>query len=138
MFYEFITAPPLRLQNYIVIVLKIGQDLPFLDLKLTFYFSSFYFGPVHVHLSKSLILKFILIMHNFYPEKKIQAKLILILNCLRSLIQNIFLTNFTSFTSWLVLLTRSNEETTYESKISCYFWPKKTSFQNTFWFKIFG
>ena len=56
MFYEFTTAPPVRLQNYIVIVLKIGQDLPSLDLKLTF-FSSFYLGPVHVHLSKFLISK---------------------------------------------------------------------------------
>ena len=68
MFYEFTTAPPLRLQNYIVIVLKIGQDLPSLDLKLTF-FSSFYFGPVHVHLFKFLISKLILIIHNFYPGK---------------------------------------------------------------------
>ena len=73
MFYEFTTAPPLRLQNYIVIVLKIDQDLPSLDLKLTF-FSSFYFGPVHVHLSKFFNYKTYPDYSQLLSRKNIQEK----------------------------------------------------------------
>ena len=127
MFYEFTTAPPIRLQNYIVIVLKIGQDLPFWDLKLTF-FSSFYLGPVHVHLSKFLISKTYPDYSQLLSRKNIQEKL-------RSnfdyFMQNIFTFN-SCILNFIAFNRFTNHFQNYEFKFSCYFWPTKISFKILF------